>query len=90
MYSKRLFLGVLVALVLLVGSLGLAQARSLLPEESISTAFTYQGYLTQNGQPANGTFDFQFRLYDAATGGNQVGETVTLEGVQVVQGVFTE
>ena len=89
MNRRSLFLGALVALVLLVGSLRLAQARSLLPAESISTAFTYQGYLTQNGQPANGTFDFQFRLYDAATGGNQVGDTLTLEGVEVVQGVFT-
>ncbi len=89
MNRQRLLLGAFVALVLLVGSLGLAQARSLLPAESISTAFTYQGYLTQNGQPANGTFDFQFRLYDAASEGNQVGNTVSLDDVQVLQGVFT-
>ena len=30
------------------------------------TAFTYQGKLTDGGMPANGTYDFQFTLYDAA------------------------
>lgn len=29
----------------------------------VDTAFTYQGMLKQNGEPVNGTFTFEFRLY---------------------------
>lgn len=53
------------------------------------TGFTYQGELTQSGRPANGTFDFRFRLFDAASGGQQVGKTVTKDDVQVTNGHFT-
>ena len=42
-----------------------------------------------NGAPANGAFDFQFILYDAASGGGQVGTTVALEDVAVSNGSFT-
>lgn len=35
----------------------------------ISTAFTYQGRLTDQGQPANGTYDFRFVIRDASVGG---------------------
>jgi hypothetical protein len=28
------------------------------------TAFTYQGLLNANGNPANGNYDFEFALYD--------------------------
>ncbi|HKX84312.1 MAG TPA: hypothetical protein VJL58_08835 [Pyrinomonadaceae bacterium] len=56
---------------------------------SQSTAFTYQGSLTQAGSPANGAFDFKFRLYDSQSGGNQAGGDVLLEDVSVVSGVFS-
>ncbi len=55
----------------------------------VGTAFTYQGELLQGGSPANGKFDFRFRLFDAATGGSQVGPTVTKNDVQVTNGRFT-
>jgi hypothetical protein len=35
-----------------------------------STAFTYQGKLTDAGNPANGTHDLQFRLFDTLIGGD--------------------
>ena len=53
------------------------------------TAFTYQGQLNTNGIPANGSFDFQFKLFDAAGGGTQVGTTQNANAVAVSQGVFT-
>ena len=56
---------------------------------SQGSAFTYQGRLTDNGSPANGTYDFQFTLYDAATNGSQVGSPVTVEDVAVSDGLFT-
>jgi hypothetical protein len=36
-----------------------------------STAFTYQGRLQDGGAPANGSYDFQFTLWDALSGGTQ-------------------
>jgi hypothetical protein len=41
-----------------------------------STAFTYQGFLKDNNNPANAKYDLQFTLYDAPTGGNQIGNSV--------------
>lgn len=55
----------------------------------LGTAFTYQGQLRNNGVPADGLHDFEFRLFDAATQGNQVGSTVCLDGVDVANGLFT-
>ena len=55
----------------------------------VGTMFTYQGRVTEGGNPTNGTYDFQFELYDAAGGGSQVGSTVTKEDVTVTDGLFT-
>ena len=55
----------------------------------VGTGFSYQGQLKQNGAPANGNFDMEFRLFDAATLGNHVGNPVTLNGVPVSNGLFT-
>jgi len=53
------------------------------------TAFTYQGQLTDGGSPASGNYDFQFTLYDAASGGNQVGGTLTKSSITVSNGIFS-
>ena len=50
------------------------------------TTFTYQGKLSDGGAPASGTYDLEFKLYDAANA--QVG-AVTREDVPVVNGAFT-
>ncbi|MBA8886748.1 hypothetical protein FHW12_000939 [Dokdonella fugitiva] len=54
-----------------------------------STAFTYQGTLSANGQPADGNYDLAFRLFDAAEGGTQVGDTISIAQFPVVAGAFT-
>jgi hypothetical protein len=54
-----------------------------------STAFTYQGYLQDNNNPANGTYDLKFTLYDAATEGNAIGNPVFIEDLQIQNGLFT-
>jgi len=54
-----------------------------------STAFTYQGRLSDDGAPADGLHDMQFRLFDALAGGAQVGATACVDNVGVVDGVFT-
>lgn len=53
------------------------------------TAFTYQGRLQNNGVPANGAYDLQFSLRDAAVGGNPVGGTNSIAPVAVSNGLFT-
>ena len=57
--------------------------------QSVGTAFTYQGRLMDGGNPANDDYDFQFRLFDAETGGNAVGPLLILDDVTVLQGLFT-
>ncbi|HMS09095.1 MAG TPA: hypothetical protein PKE66_06405, partial [Pyrinomonadaceae bacterium] len=54
-----------------------------------TTSFTYQGDLQLSGQPANGNFDFEFLLYDAATVGTQIGTTAVRSNVLVTDGKFT-
>jgi hypothetical protein len=54
-----------------------------------TTTFTYQGELTDGGAPANGPYDLQFKLFDAATGGNQVGATLTRDDVNATNGAFS-
>jgi hypothetical protein len=53
-----------------------------------STAFTYQGRLTDGGALANGLYDFRLFAYNADAGGSQVGPTQLFEDVPVTNGVF--
>lgn len=54
-----------------------------------TTSFTYQGDLRFSGQPANGNFDFEFALFDAADAGNQLGTTQAVGNLAVTNGRFT-
>jgi Chaperone of endosialidase len=54
-----------------------------------TTAFNYQGRLSDGANPANGSYDLQFRLFDAITSGNQIASTLFLEDVMVTNGVFS-
>src|SRR5688500_9576381 len=53
-----------------------------------STEFTYQGSLQNGGTAANGNYDFEFRLYDAAAAGNQIGQPAQRTNVAVNGGTF--
>jgi hypothetical protein len=55
----------------------------------LGTAFTFQGKLTDGGPSANGRYDFEFTLYDAATGGNHVAGPLPVNSVGVTNGLFT-
>ncbi len=74
---------------LLLALLGLSTLSSPLSTLAQGTAFTYQGRLNHNDSPANGSYDFQFKLFDALAGGNQVGPLVSQSSVAVSGGVFT-
>jgi hypothetical protein len=60
-----------------------------LAAQPVGTAFTYQGRLEEGGAPANGAYDLRFLLFDAATGGAQVGPTVDRPAAAVAGGLFT-
>lgn len=51
--------------------------------------FTYQGALQESGSPASGSYDFEFRLFDASVAGAQIGNTYIIDDLTVSQGVFT-
>ncbi|HCA59351.1 MAG TPA: hypothetical protein DEP46_15380, partial [Blastocatellia bacterium] len=53
------------------------------------TAISYQGKLSSGGADANGPHDLKFRLYDAQSGGTQLGTEILLDDVIVSAGVFT-
>jgi len=57
--------------------------------EEIGTAFTYQGRLVDMNEPADGYYEFQFKLYDLPISGDQVGGTYALRSVEVIDGYFT-
>lgn len=54
----------------------------------LGTAFTYQGQLKKGGLPYDGPADLRFRLFDAPSGGTQVGGDVSQLATTVTQGVF--
>ena len=53
------------------------------------TLFNYQGRLTDNGAPANGSYDVKFTIYDAATGGSALVNSITNASLTVSNGLFT-
>lgn len=61
---------------------------SVTPVLSQSTGFTYQGRLNDNNLPANGNYDFEFKLFTALTGGSQDGVTNQRLNVVVSNGTF--
>ncbi len=59
------------------------------PAEPMGTAFTYQGRFIDSNSPADGTYDFEYKLYDDFTGGTQLGNTIYKENLEVIDGYFT-
>lgn len=72
-----------------ISLLGLIFIACLMSAQAQTTAFTYQGKLSDGAAAAGGTYDFGFALYDAETGGTQIGTAVTRPNVTVSGGVFT-
>ena len=97
MKGKRMLIGGLLAALLLALVAGLSLARE--PESrrnpsawggsGSGTAFTYQGLLRSGGRPVNDTCDFRFSLWDAESGGSQIGSTQLVDDVDVTDGLFT-
>jgi hypothetical protein len=64
---------------------------TLLPLTALAqtSVFTYQGQLTDNGVPANGSYDLAFTLFDALTAGTAIGTPQTVAATPVTNGLFT-
>ncbi len=72
-------------LVLLILMFSFATATA--QQTPIGTIFNYQGRLNDGATPANGFYDFQFSLYQVATGGSSYPPLVK-ENVSVTNGAF--
>src|SRR5438046_1127342 len=72
--------------ILIVLSIVFALAAS---GAQLGTSFTYQGQLRRSGAAYTGTCNFIFSLWDAASAGTEQGETQIINGVNVVNGLFT-
>ena len=70
------------------GALLCGAMLALNPAFGQGTAFTYQGRLTVSTNEANGSYDFTFKLFNAASGGSQTGGTITYTAVGVTNGLF--
>lgn len=55
---------------------------------ALGNAIGYQGQIELDGAPVNGSCDFQFSLWNAASGPTQIGSTQTRTGVAVNDGLF--
>ena len=58
-------------------------------EALLGNSISFQGLLVIGGNPANGVYDFRFRMYNAPVAGAQVGPTVTSDDQNVVNGLVT-
>src|SRR5437588_9522677 len=67
----------------------LSTLNSQLPAFAQGSAFTYQGRLASGTNPANGSYDFRFRLAADPQGNNPVAGPLLTNGVPVAGGLFT-
>jgi hypothetical protein len=75
------FAKVLFSTAILFASVGFVSAQQ-------TTAFTYQGQLRDGGTNANGTYGMTFKLFDAVSGGTQIGGTLA-GNPTVANGLFS-
>jgi hypothetical protein len=83
MIKKSIYQNIFVSLVFVFLTAAAALAQT--------TAFTYQGKLSDAGTPATGNYDMQFLLFDTpdVSTGTQQGATITNPTVPVASGVFS-
>ena len=92
MKHKTITIFVFIILAALIFGVYQAQASdraTILPESAaVGGAFTYEGQLIRSGQPYNGTCDFRFTLWNAESGGTQIGDEDQQDAVDVDNGLF--
>ncbi len=81
---KAARLSVLAVVAVLIAGQGKVSGQT-----PMGTAFTYQGRLTDGGEPANGLYDFEFALFEDAGGTSPVGSSWPVDDLPVTDGLFT-
>ncbi len=76
----------IISFVLILAMSAVCDTSSAVPQGS---EFTYQGNLEQNSAPANGAFDFEFRVFDAPVGGMEMAPSMLVDDLDVDTGIFT-
>ncbi|HNT25761.1 MAG TPA: hypothetical protein PKM21_15430 [Anaerolineales bacterium] len=99
MHAKKLTIISIILSVLFLGVIGAAAQTGSQPESGLQTGpeavlhnnFTYQGYITdETGVPLTDECNIRFGLWDAASGGSQIGTYDDNNAdVQIVDGYFT-
>ncbi len=95
---RLLSVALLILMILITGGSAVAQG----PDDpaplaalggSATYSFTYQGYLEDGGAPANGSYDFLFRVFDSSAPAANLVDTlnsfVPLTAVAVEDGLFS-
>jgi hypothetical protein len=81
-----------ILLVILGGTLvtlaGSEPQADPLPSSSMGTAFTYQGSLSKDQEPVDGSFEFVFSLYGDPETGEPIGDAVA-KTITITKGLFT-
>jgi len=76
--------------ILTIFVLGLMVWQAKVSEAApMGTAWTYQGRLMDANSPADGLYDFQFKLFDDPCVGIQQGNTIEVNDLDVIDGYFT-
>ena len=82
MYSRHSLHSLMLCTLMFI-ALGAAQTSF-----AQTTVIGYPGKLDFGGMPANGQFDFQFKLFDSLTGSAQQGSTLEQLSVDVTNGDY--
>ncbi len=86
-YSR--LMGILILSLLALNVAGTAAQGPAPQAAPITSTFNYQGRIIKDGVPITSTCAIEFKLFDASTGGNQIGTTQTHGSVTVKAGLFT-
>ncbi|EEF59926.1 beta strand repeat-containing protein [Pedosphaera parvula] len=75
--------------LLLLGAVLASLFTAVTPVVAQGTLFTYQGRLNTSGSPANGLYDFRFKVYLDSLGTAQVGSAFVTNAIPTTNGLFT-
>ena len=67
----------------------IALDQDAVAQTAVTTTFAFQGRLQKGNKTFGGECAMQFGLWDAATGGAQLGNTLSFDAVEVENGLFT-
>ncbi len=75
-YSR--LMGILILSLLALNVAGTAAQGPAPQAAPITSTFNYQGRIIKDGVPITSTCAIEFKLFDASTGGNQIGTSAQL------------